>query len=116
VPSGRIGISLYNEPLSGSGRYPVDERDNTVHIVTREEILQFTCQALRSRPELFQLDNRGLYFRQGVILAAASRRSRKPSGVTVIWMNRRGLPTDPGVFCHAQISGIRELLTLLGMN
>ena len=38
------------------------------------------------------------------------------AGVTVIWMNRQGLPTDPGVFCHAQISGMRELLTLLGLD
>mgnify|MGYP001819133338 FL=1 len=38
------------------------------------------------------------------------------AGVTVIWMNRQGQPTDPGVFCHAQISGMRELLVLLGLD
>ena len=38
------------------------------------------------------------------------------AGVTVIWMNRQGLTTDPGVFCHAQISGMRELLTLPGLD
>ena len=38
------------------------------------------------------------------------------AGVTAIWMNRQSQSADPGVFCHAQISGMKELLTLLGLN
>jgi len=38
------------------------------------------------------------------------------AGVTVIWMNRRGLPTDPGVCHHTEISNMTELLALLGLH
>ena len=38
------------------------------------------------------------------------------AGVKVIWMNRQGQPTDHGIFHHAQISGMRELLTLMGLD
>jgi 2-haloalkanoic acid dehalogenase type II len=38
------------------------------------------------------------------------------AGVTVIWMNRRGLPADPGIAHHAEIRNMTQLLTLLGLN
>ena len=38
------------------------------------------------------------------------------AGVTVIWMNRRGQPADPGVVHHAEVRNMTELLTLLGLN
>jgi len=38
------------------------------------------------------------------------------AGVTVIWMNRRGLPADPGVTYHAEVRDMAQLLALLGVN
>jgi len=38
------------------------------------------------------------------------------AGVTVIWMNRRGLPADPGVTHHAEVRDMAQLLALLGVN
>jgi putative hydrolase of the HAD superfamily len=38
------------------------------------------------------------------------------AGVTAIWMNRRGQPAAPGVFYHAQVTSMRELLSWLGLN
>ena len=38
------------------------------------------------------------------------------AGVTVIWMNRRGQPADPGVVHHVEVRNMTELLTLLGLN
>jgi len=46
-------IILYTgSPLIGSARCPVDQRDNTIHIVTPEKLIQFVCQALRTGTEL----------------------------------------------------------------
>lgn len=44
-------------------------------------------------------------------LAGAQR-----AGVTVIWMNRRGQPADPGVNHHAEIRNVTELLSLLAVS
>ena len=38
------------------------------------------------------------------------------AGVTVIWMNRQGLPADPDVAHHAEIRDMTQLLALLGLN
>jgi putative hydrolase of the HAD superfamily len=38
------------------------------------------------------------------------------AGVTVIWMNRGGQGADPGVFHHAEVRDMSELLGLLGLN
>ena len=38
------------------------------------------------------------------------------AGVTVIWMNRGGVPADPGVSHHAEIKNMTQLLALLGLN
>ena len=38
------------------------------------------------------------------------------AGVTVIWMNRQGLPADPDVAHHAEIRNMTQLLALLGLN
>ena len=38
------------------------------------------------------------------------------AGVTVIWMNRGGVPADPGVSHHAEINNMTQLLALLGLN
>jgi len=38
------------------------------------------------------------------------------AGVTVIWMNRRGLPAAPGVTHHAEVRDMAQLLALLGVN
>jgi 2-haloalkanoic acid dehalogenase type II len=40
----------------------------------------------------------------------------KNAGVAAIWMNRQGLQSDPGIVCHAEISNMKELLTLLGLD
>ncbi len=38
------------------------------------------------------------------------------AGVTVIWMNRRGQPAEPGVSHHAEVRDMKELLGLLGLS
>ena len=38
------------------------------------------------------------------------------AGVMAIWMNRQGLQSVPGSGCDAEISGMKELLTLLGLD
>lgn len=38
------------------------------------------------------------------------------AGVTVIWMNRQGLPAEPGVAHDAEIRDMTQLLALLGLN
>ncbi len=38
------------------------------------------------------------------------------AGVTVIWMNRRGQPADPGVAHHAEVCNMTELLALFGLR
>ena len=38
------------------------------------------------------------------------------AGVTVIWMNRRGRPAEPGVAHHAEVRDMTELLSLLGVS
>ena len=38
------------------------------------------------------------------------------AGVTVIWMNRQGLPAEPGVTHDAEIRDMTQLLALLGLN
>ena len=38
------------------------------------------------------------------------------AGVTAIWMNRRGQPSDPDGMHHAEIRNMTELLTLLGLD
>jgi putative hydrolase of the HAD superfamily len=38
------------------------------------------------------------------------------AGVTAIWMNRQGLQSGPGIVCDAEISSMKDLLTLLGLH
>lgn len=38
------------------------------------------------------------------------------AGVSVIWMNRRGLPADPDIAHHAEVRDMAQLLALLGTN
>ena len=38
------------------------------------------------------------------------------AGVAAIWMNRQGLPADPDIICHAEVTGMQELLVLLGLD
>ena len=38
------------------------------------------------------------------------------AGVAAIWMNRQGLQSKPGIDCHAEITSMNELLTLLGLD
>ncbi len=38
------------------------------------------------------------------------------AGVTVIWMNRQGLPADSNVVYHAEVCNMVELLSLLGLH
>lgn len=38
------------------------------------------------------------------------------AGVTVIWMNRGGVPAVPGITYHAEIHNMTQLLDLLGLN
>ena len=38
------------------------------------------------------------------------------AGVTAIWMNRQGLAAAPGSVCQAEISGMQELLAMLGLD
>ena len=38
------------------------------------------------------------------------------AGVTVIWMNRRGMEAEPGIGHHAEVSDMKELLRLFDLN
>ena len=38
------------------------------------------------------------------------------AGVAAIWMNRKGLKSNPGIVCHAEISSMQQLLTLLDLD
>jgi putative hydrolase of the HAD superfamily len=38
------------------------------------------------------------------------------AGVSVIWMNRRGLPAVPDIAHHAEVRDMAQLLALLGTN
>jgi hypothetical protein len=75
---GRFGFTY--SPLPPSGWKTVNERNDPVPVVAREQALQFLCHALRIRAKPFQLAINVSISVRASILAAASRRSRMLPG------------------------------------
>ena len=57
----RAGLGFTYNLLTPSGRNLVNERDDTVHIIAREQLLQLNGQAFRIMAEFFQLANQGFF-------------------------------------------------------